>query len=70
MAAIISTLIRALAVVRCQSVFVWFAFRSCSQTATSLMRICFSGMRRLRHWTDRTPSSNSERSSQRPRFGV
>jgi hypothetical protein len=70
MAAIISTLMRALAVLKCQSAFVRFAFRSGSQAATSSIKICFSGMRRLRHWTHRTPSSDSERSSQRPCFGV
>src|SRR5438093_7409075 len=64
------SLIRALAVVKCQSALAWFALRSCSQAATSSMRSCLSGMRRSRHWDDRTPSSDSARSSQLPCFGV
>ena len=43
------SLMRALAVVKCQSALVWFAFRSCSQAAISSMRACLSGMRRSRH---------------------
>ena len=32
------------------------------------MRVCLSGMRRSRDWDDRTPSSDSARSSQLPCF--
>src|ERR1019366_5987244 len=64
------SLIRALGVVNCQLALVWFALRSCSQAAISSMRVCLSGMRRSRHWDDRTPSSDSARSSQLPCFGV
>jgi hypothetical protein len=46
------------------------ALRACSQAAISSMRVCLSGMRRSRHWDDRTPSSDSARSSQLPCFGV
>ena len=38
--------------------------------ATSSMRVCLSGIRRSRHWDDRTPSSDSARSSQLPCLGV
>src|ERR1017187_8514749 len=64
------SLIRALGVVNCQLALVWLALRSCSQAAISSMRVCLSGMRRSRHWDDRTPSSDSARSSQLPCFGV
>jgi GAF domain-containing protein len=64
------SLMRALGVVKCQLALVWVALRSCSQAATSSMRVCLSGMRRSRHWDDRTPSSDSARSSQLPCFGV
>ena len=64
------SLIRASAVVNCQSAFAWLAFRSSSQTAISFMRVCLSGMRRSRHWDERTPSSDSAISSQLPCFGV
>src|ERR1035437_9916254 len=64
------SLIRALGVVNCQLALVWLALRSCSQAAISSMRVCLSGMRRSRHWDDRTPSSDSARSSQLPSFGV
>jgi putative ABC transport system substrate-binding protein len=57
-------------VVKCQSDLVWWALRSCSQAAISLMRVCLSGMRRSRHWAERTPSSDSARSSQLPCLGV
>ena len=33
------------------------------------MRVCWSGMRRSRHWDERTPSSDSAISSQLPCFG-
>ena len=55
-------------VVKCQFALVWLALRSCSQAAISSMRVCLSGMRRSRHWNDRTPSSDSARSSQLPCF--
>src|SRR5665647_1002451 len=64
------SLIRALGVVNCQLALVWLALRSCSQAAISSMRVCLSGMRRSRHWDDRTPSSDSAKSSQLPCFGV
>src|SRR5947209_15295812 len=64
------SLMRALGVVKCQFALVWLALRSCSQAAISSMRVCLSGMRRSRHWDDRTPSSDSARSSQLPCFGV
>ena len=46
------------------------ALRSSSQAAISLMRVCLSGMRRSRHWDERTASSDSAISSQLPCFGV
>ena len=49
-------LVRALAVVKCQSALVCRTLRSCYQAAISSMRVCLSGMRRSRHWDDRTPS--------------
>src|SRR5438552_11533126 len=55
------SLMRAFLVVNCQSALVWLALRSCSQAAISSMRICLLGMRRLRHWDVRTPSSDSAR---------
>ncbi len=64
------SLIRASAVVNCQSALAWLAFRSSSQAAISSMRVCLSGMRRSRHWDERTPSSDSAISSQLPCFGV
>src|SRR6266446_1816725 len=64
------SLMRAFLVVNCQSALVWLALRSCSQAAISSMRICLLGMRRLRHWDVRTPSSDSARLSQLPCFGV
>ena len=64
------SLMRALGVVKCQFALVWLALRSCSQAAISSMRVCLSEMRRSRHWDDRTPSSDSARSSQLPCFGV
>src|SRR6266567_5291996 len=64
------SLTRALEVVKCQSALVWWALRSCSQAAISSMRDCLSGMRRSRHWEERTPSSDSARLSQLPCFGV
>ena len=60
----------AMGVVKCQLALAWLALRSCSQAAISSMRVCLSGMRRSRHWDDRTPSSDSARSSQLPCFGV
>src|SRR6476659_3074442 len=60
------SLMRAVGVVKCQVALAWLALRSCSQAAISSMRVCLSGMRRSRHWDDRTPSSDSARSS----FGV
>jgi len=42
---------------------VWHCDRR-PQTAISSMRVCLSGIRRSRHWDDRTPSSDSARSSQ------
>ena len=44
-------------VVKCQFAVVWLALRSCSQAAISSTRVCLSGIRRSRHWDDRTPSS-------------
>src|SRR6266481_4835277 len=64
------SLMRAFGVVKCQLALVLWALRSCSQAAISSMRVCLSGMRRSRHWDDRTPSSDSARSSQLPCFGV
>ena len=64
------SLMRAFLVVNCQLALVWLALRSCSQAAISSMRICLLGMRRLRHWDVRTPSSDSARLSQLPCFGV
>src|SRR6516165_2560865 len=64
------SLMRALGVAKCQFALVWLALRSCSQAVISSMRVCLSGMRRSRHWDDRTPSSDSARSSQLPCFGV
>jgi hypothetical protein len=64
------SLIRALAVVNCQPALAWLAFRSSSQAAISSMRVCLFGMRRSRHWDERTPSSDSAISSQLPCFGV
>src|SRR5450631_2348587 len=64
------SLMRALGVVKCQFAVAWLAFRSCSQAAISSMMVCLSGIRRSRHWDDRTPSSDSARSSQLPCFGV
>src|SRR6476660_1865086 len=64
------SLMRAVGVVKCQLALAWLALRSCSQAAISSMRVCLSGMRRSRHWDDRTPSSDSARSSQLPCFGV
>src|SRR6266478_5449777 len=64
------SLMRAFLVVNCQSALVWLALRSCSQAAISSTRICLLGMRRLRHWEVRTPSSDSAKSSQLPCFGV
>src|SRR5450759_5897363 len=61
---------RALGVVKCQLALVRLALRSCSQAAISSTRVCLSGIRRSRHWDDRTPSSDSARSSQLPCFGV
>ena len=43
---------------------------TCSQAAISSMRVCLSAMRRSRHWDDKTPSSDSARSSQLPCLGV
>src|SRR6266446_157890 len=64
------SLMRAFLVVNCQSALVWLALRSCFQAAISSTRICLLGMRRLRHWEVRTPSSDSARLSQLPCFGV
>jgi uncharacterized membrane protein len=64
------SLMRASAVVNCQSALAWLTFRSSSQAAISSMRVCLSGMRRSRHWDERTPSSDSAISSQLPCFGV
>src|SRR6476620_550749 len=64
------SLMRAVGVVKCQLALAWLALRSCSQAAISSMRVGLSGMRRSRHWDDRTPSSDSARSSQLPCFGV
>src|SRR6478672_65140 len=64
------SLTRALGVVKCQLALVWLALRSCSQAAISSTRVCLSGILRSRHWDDRTPSSDSARSSQLPCFGV
>src|SRR3981189_2968019 len=64
------SLIRASAVVNCQSALAWLTFRSSSQAAISSMRVCLSGIRRSRHWDERTPSSDSAISSQLPCFGV
>src|SRR5271166_1853742 len=64
------SLIRASAAVNCQSALAWLAFRSSSHAAISSMSVCLSGMRRSRHWDERTPSSDSARSSQLPCFGV
>src|ERR1700736_2439127 len=64
------SLTRAFGVVKCQLVVALLALRSCSQAAISSPRVCLSGMRRARHWDDRTPSSDSARSSQLPCFGV
>src|ERR1017187_5907366 len=61
---------RALGVVKCQFAVAWLALRSCSQAAISSMRVCLSGIRWSRHWDDRTPSSDSARSSQLPCFGA
>src|SRR5713226_7569885 len=64
------SLIRAFWVVNCQLALEWLALRSNSHAATSSTRVCLSGIRRSRHWDDRTPSSDSARSSQLPCFGV
>src|SRR5947209_16034553 len=64
------SLIRASAEVNCQSALAWLTFRSSSQAAISSMRVCLSGIRRSRHWDERTPSSDSAISSQLPCFGV
>src|SRR5207245_6208082 len=64
------SLMRASGVVKCQLALAWLAFLSFSQATISSMRVCLSGMRRSRHWDDRTPSSDSARSSQLPCFGV
>jgi glutamate/tyrosine decarboxylase-like PLP-dependent enzyme len=64
------SLMRASGVVKCQLALVWVALRSRSQAAISSTRDCLSGMRRSRHWEDKTPSSDSARSSQLPCFGV
>src|SRR5215470_5241520 len=64
------SLMRAVEVVKCQLAVRCRAFRSCSQAAISSIRVCLSGMRRSRHWDDRTASSDSARSSQLPCFGV
>src|SRR5262249_36495105 len=60
------SLMRASGVVKCQFALVWLALRAWSQAAISSMRVCLSGIRRSRHWDDRTPSSDSARSSQLP----
>src|SRR5271169_2461401 len=64
------SLTRAVEVVNCQFALVWLAFRSRSQASISSIKVCLSGIRRSRHWDDRTPSSDSARSSQLPCFGV
>src|SRR5258705_12627087 len=60
---------RALGVVKCQLALVRLALRSCSQAAISSTRVCLSGIRRSRHWDDKTASWDSARSSQLPCFG-
>ena len=64
------SLTRASAVVNCQSALVWFLLRRLSQAATSLIRVCLSGIRRSRHCPDRTLSSDSAMFSQLPCLGV
>src|SRR3977135_2078339 len=64
------SLIRASGVVKCQLALACRALRSSSQAAISSIKVCLSGMRRSRHWDDRTPSSDSARSSQLPCLGV
>src|SRR3954463_5263966 len=57
---------RASAVVKCQSALTCFLFRLFSQAATSSARVSLSGIRRSRHWPDKTLSSDSAISSQLP----
>src|SRR6202140_1292894 len=64
------SLTRALEVVKCQLALVWWALRSHSQAAISSMWVFFSGMGGPRHWDNRTPGSDSARSSQLPCLGV
>jgi error-prone DNA polymerase len=64
------SLMRASAVVNCQSALVWFLLRAFSQAATSLIRVCLSGIRRSRHCVDTALSSDSAISSQLPCLGV
>src|SRR5271166_2414919 len=61
---------RASSVVNCQSAFTALAFRSPVQDATSAVRLSMLGMRRSRHWLERTDSSDSAMSSQLPCLGV
>ena len=50
---------RALSVVNCQSALVWFLLRSACQAAISSASVRMFGMRRSRHWDDKTLSSIS-----------
>jgi hypothetical protein len=45
---------RASAAEKCQSTLAWCLLRSSSQAATSLVKVCLSGIRRSRHCEDRT----------------
>jgi hypothetical protein len=63
-------LTRASALVNCQSVLTCLVFRLASHAATSSIKVALSGIRRSRHWPDKTPSSDSAMSSQLPCLGV
>ena len=64
------SLVRASAVVSCQSAFVWLRLRAACQAVTSSIRADLSGTLRSRHRADSTLSSASAISSQLPCFGV
>jgi hypothetical protein len=62
--------VRAASLVKCQDVVRRSALRCCTQAATSVSSVSWSGMRRARHWRASTESSNSARLSQLPWVGV
>jgi len=64
------SLTRALAVVNCQSALVWLLLRCACQAAISSASVRMFGMRRSRHWDDKTLSSTSAIFNQLPCVGV